>query len=1247
MVQPTKIPHLPAPQEEPLDGVKKLPTIRPSASGFSTEPPQPCCHEFPASRSAGLGVAGQGPKFTASHRPSQMPVSVPSERVENPCQIDMRVLEERPPVLVNKGASAGKPSCIKVLRHPEAGAIEHDTENRCRAPPARPSARSSPASPNVQKLTNDDEDHCKPKEVSRTVFFADELAITADRINASRQNPQAMFRNASGTLDTSNNATVGSPSDDGSEEPAGGGWICRQLVGVFVWSLVRVSAVAVPLSTFLVRFPGEPMSQGVAGLTAFTCVVLALFAKSPSFNLCHGDTEGTALVLLELAAAICTATASETASFVAAMSTEERSTLKALCVLARARGFIRSHKMSATVGQAFFRGASRGKMEAPASDFHEAKMGIQLQKTRSFVDIHTERIHRTVSGLSRGVFRRTPTSKSEFSDTSFTDFNIKRSLHRLRRSVTTKSSMMAPEDAETGNQEPFWRFLVDTGLLTHSGWKDSAEPMHSVPAPEGLHPQPPTSFSVPHESAVASVASFRSASAGQPQPPTSFSVPHEGAVASVASFRGSASAGQPQDISAHDPLPEQGEPSAGSPQGRERVKLWLPGADTPIENLDVSSDAGASYCSANDGIDRKLKDVVRMELMNLGPGNGGLTRVQIEFNSACMRTRSIWQQHALKEQQALLEAVSSRLKKNENMLKFGDEVQEEQKELLRGFRKIISRGADEDDEPGAQTKVKITVVERSLKLRQQLQELCQVLDYPCEAFSTLSEARTAMVKQPTVFSSTDGGDSSLTMLKQQSVGSANNAVGSCASSSSVYVADVGLWGDTEDWRPHHLFPSRDRRGKLKATQDSAHLVLLGTSCLTRELPSEWKHAFVSLASYADEFEEVGRTLAAADEKEIRERLRQYGVNDYVLHPISLQSLQGLVRDASMHRFGEDYLLTQLLGSGSMGCVYRAKRLRDGHVFALKQINTKRLTRTAMGGAKMEGDLLRTMRWPTVLFLVDAWLSRKDNIRCLVLPLLDSGSLADRVQAALAKSDEGEPMAIFGPVRAAEWLAQAFHALGYLHWRGVLHRDLKPANMLLAADDRSLHISDFGSALVLPGAWPHPGQTESVPGCGCTPLYASPEGLSQGVHYAASDLWSLGVSFYEVATLKSLFPSDCPPEDLKKAILGFNMTEPSTDPALAGASTEVERELSAMRHSTEGSWAFLGSEITALLQADHRKRPGPAAWLAVRSGTMHRVRDVLESLRAFPAHSRLEAHFEALKRIAAESLEAFRRDGDST
>ncbi|CAK0831264.1 unnamed protein product, partial [Prorocentrum cordatum] len=368
------------------------------------------------------------------------------------------------------------------------------------------------------------------------------------------------------------------------------------------------------------------------------------------------------------------------------------------------------------------------------------------------------------------------------------------------------------------------------------------------------------------------------------------------------------------------------EAAAGTAIGRSRIRYPSQEHAVAVSEVGSCDSAAQTYYSACDAVLQGggERESVRAEVINFSQGADGLkSSIRIEFQSQCLRTQNAWQRQLLAQQQSLLDSFRSTLEDAHREMQLAREVSEEEKELLRGFRKIVTRQVDSAEEV---SRVEVFIVEQSRALCNELTELCKILEYPCQAFTTLTAATDAMelvteemMRQPTF--GTDRSESRRG-TRSYSLYETHSSLGSrsCSRGSS-----------DESWtsRPS---PATRRRGQLL-------VMLLGWDWLDREIPREWRErgVYVSLTSRAEEFEEVGRSLLASGEAEIRSALRAKGICEYLLHPLSLENLRRVVVQAARRRFGDEYLLTKVIGRGAFGIVYRAKRLRDGAVLALKEI----------------------------------------------------------------------------------------------------------------------------------------------------------------------------------------------------------------------------------------------------------------------------------------------------------------------
>ncbi|MBM4327543.1 MAG: cyclic nucleotide-binding domain-containing protein [Deltaproteobacteria bacterium] len=113
------------------------------------------------------------------------------------------------------------------------------------------------------------------------------------------------------------------------------------------------------------------------------------------------------------------------------------------------------------------------------------------------------------------------------------------------------------------------------------------------------------------------------------------------------------------------------------------------------------------------------------------------------------------------------------------------------------------------------------------------------------------------------------------------------------------------------------------------------------------------------------------------------------------------------------------------------------------------------------------------------------------------------------------------------------LAQVCAALDYAHQHGIVHQDVKPGNIFIEKNDH-VKLVDFGLALPIGGCSPE------LPG---TAFYMAPEQIESDPVDARTDIYSLGITAYEMATGQRPFPDDvC-------EVLKAHITQPTPDPRL--------------------------------------------------------------------------------------------------
>jgi serine/threonine-protein kinase PpkA len=199
-----------------------------------------------------------------------------------------------------------------------------------------------------------------------------------------------------------------------------------------------------------------------------------------------------------------------------------------------------------------------------------------------------------------------------------------------------------------------------------------------------------------------------------------------------------------------------------------------------------------------------------------------------------------------------------------------------------------------------------------------------------------------------------------------------------------------------------------------------------------------------------------------------------------------------------------YKVLHMIGQGGQAKVYLAQREADGLAVALKVLDrTVRQDQIYLERLKREYKAIAAIENQYVARIYDQSFTGANPF--IAMEFVPSGTLAGKMREGIASLD------------ALRITAQIAHALDAIHAKGIVHRDLKPANILFRADGRPV-IVDFGLAkdLSLHSTLTIAGQLLA------TPRYMSPEQCLNRPVDARSDLYSLGVIFFEMLTGTRLF-----------------------------------------------------------------------------------------------------------------------------
>ncbi len=199
-----------------------------------------------------------------------------------------------------------------------------------------------------------------------------------------------------------------------------------------------------------------------------------------------------------------------------------------------------------------------------------------------------------------------------------------------------------------------------------------------------------------------------------------------------------------------------------------------------------------------------------------------------------------------------------------------------------------------------------------------------------------------------------------------------------------------------------------------------------------------------------------------------------------------------------------------LGSGAMGSVFRGVYLRTGQKVAIKIMAPALAANThAVKRFEREANILKKLKHPNIVRFYGA--KKYLHMPYYAMEYIE-GEPLDRVLARGRMTWE----------KVVDLGLQLCDALGHAHDRGVVHRDLKPSNLMILRDG-TLKLTDFGIGKVLDNDLTQLTEQNCTVG---TAAYMSPEQCKGERNLShKSDLYSLGVVFYELLTGRKPFIAD--------------------------------------------------------------------------------------------------------------------------
>lgn len=202
------------------------------------------------------------------------------------------------------------------------------------------------------------------------------------------------------------------------------------------------------------------------------------------------------------------------------------------------------------------------------------------------------------------------------------------------------------------------------------------------------------------------------------------------------------------------------------------------------------------------------------------------------------------------------------------------------------------------------------------------------------------------------------------------------------------------------------------------------------------------------------------------------------------------------------RVGNYVVYRKRIGKGSFSTIYKGYHKHSKEIVAVKEISLETLNKYE-AALKRETEIMKKLNHPNIVKLYESIIDEKTENVYLIMEYFDRGDFSK----FLKKRPLREKYAI-------KYLKQITEGLKYLLENKIIHRDLKPQNILVSTTG-TLKITDFGFARYFDNDI----LIQTI--CG-SPMYMAPEIMKNKKYDHKSDLWSIGIIFFEMLTGKTPF-----------------------------------------------------------------------------------------------------------------------------
>ena len=228
---------------------------------------------------------------------------------------------------------------------------------------------------------------------------------------------------------------------------------------------------------------------------------------------------------------------------------------------------------------------------------------------------------------------------------------------------------------------------------------------------------------------------------------------------------------------------------------------------------------------------------------------------------------------------------------------------------------------------------------------------------------------------------------------------------------------------------------------------------------------------------------------------------------------------------------QNYKILSLLGEGGMGTVYLAEHVKLGRKVAIKSlhaqfVNSKEIRARFMNEAKVMAQL----QHPNIVNLYDY--VETENGLYLIIELVDGKPIDEYIEQVSGPIEEEKAIAM---------MHEILEGFQYAHEMGLVHRDIKPSNLVISAKNK-VKILDFGIAKMVGDTSSKMTKTGTQIG---TVYYMSPEQVKGDDLDHRSDIYALGVTFFQMLTGSSPYKGMTKEFEVFMKIVNEDLPDPRT------------------------------------------------------------------------------------------------------